>query len=65
MLLLLLCAVVVVVVAHSAGPWQALQKGWSEELNCVCFSPSGTHFIIGDNMGDLHLWDMALVKVRN
>ncbi len=30
----------------------------------MCFSPSGTHFVTGDNMGELYLWDMSAVKVR-
>ena len=39
-----------------------LRNGWME-LNAVSFSPSGSHFVTGDNMGELHLWNMENVKV--
>lgn len=44
-------------------PWQVLQNGLMEP-NCVCFSPTAPSFITGDNMGDLHLWHMANIKVK-
>ena len=45
-----------------AAPWQILQKGW-KEINCVCFSPCGSQIATGNDLCEVHLWDMNAIKV--
>ena len=47
-----------------AAPWHVLQKGW-KETNCVTFSPDGSQFATGNDLCELHLWNMSNIKVSN
>lgn len=47
---------------RSQAPWQSMLKRWTE-WNSICWSPCGSFFIAGDNMGELHHWDMASIRV--
>ena len=49
-------------ISHCTVPWQSQENKWAE-LNCVCLNPGGSHFVAGDNMGELQLWNLAAIKV--
>ena len=50
------------IITKFAAPWQILQKGW-KEINCICFSPCGSQIATGNDLCEVHLWDMNAIKV--
>lgn len=53
-----------IVITTFAAPWQILQKGW-KEINCICFSPCGSQIATGNDLCEVHLWDMNIIKVSH
>ena len=52
----------VITIHKFVAPWQTLQKG-CKEINCVCFSPCGSQVATGNDLCEVHLWDMNAIEV--